>query len=96
MPCVEVDLFFVGSDELADKYPMMDGMFLKENDLKKIPRGARANLITVLNVMDRNSLAQVTLPGDKGLDEFKVRYVANVIDQLAQAVKLGLFPTIEE
>jgi hypothetical protein len=76
-----LDFFFVGTDELADKYPMMDGMFLKENDLKKIPKEARENLITVLNVLDRNSLAQITLPGDKALDEFKVRYVANVIDQ---------------
>ena len=64
-PRVEMDFFFLWTDELAIRYAMKDGVFLKERDVRKVTKEVKDNLLTVLNVVDRRSLAQITLPGDK-------------------------------
>ena len=68
-PKVMFDIFFVGPDELAKRYKIVNGCF-----------SLRDQTIAVLNLIDCKTNAQSTLFANKELDEYKVNYMVAMLD----------------
>ena len=84
IPKVGFDIFFVGSDKLAQKYKLLDGYFtLREKE--RLTTQEVDQTISVLNVIDCRSLAQGTLRANKELDEYKISYIIAMLEQRGHA-----------
>ena len=81
VPRVELDIFYVGTDELSHKYEQKDG-YLTERTTHQLSARARESLLSVLNVVDARSLAQGTLLADKALDAYKAEFIKRLLDSL--------------
>ena len=79
-PKVMFDIFFVGPDEMAKKYKIMNGCF-SLRDKERILSSQELDLtIAVLNLVDCKTNAQGTLLANKELDEYKVNYIVAMLD----------------
>ncbi|CAK0844151.1 unnamed protein product [Prorocentrum cordatum] len=79
-PVVEMDFFFVATDEIARKCPVMNGYVVKVVDFRKLEQKGRGEMPAILNVADCRSNASATLFGSKQMGDYKAHCVAKLID----------------
>ncbi|CAK0861483.1 unnamed protein product, partial [Prorocentrum cordatum] len=79
-PVVEMDFFFVATDEISKKYPMVNGYVVKVIDFRKLETKERGELPAILNVVDCRSNASGALFGSKHIGDYKSLFVAKLID----------------
>ena len=79
-PKVMFDIFFVGPDELAKRYKIVNGCFSLRDKERFLSSQELDQTIAVLNLIDCNTNAQGTLFANKELDEYKVNYIIAMLD----------------
>ena len=79
-PKVMFDIFFVGPDEMAKKYKIMNGCFSLRDKERLLSSQELDLTIAVLNLVDCKTNAQGTLLANKELDEYKVNYIVAMLD----------------
>ena len=79
-PKVMFDIFFVGPDEMANKYKIMNGCFSLRDKERFLSSQELDLTIAVLNLVDSKTNAQGTLLANKELDEYKVNYIVAMLD----------------
>ena len=77
---VMFDIFFVGPDELAKRYKIVNGCFSLRDEERFLSSQELDQTIAVLNLIDRKTNAQGTLFANKELDEYKVNYIVAMLD----------------
>ncbi|CAK0810872.1 unnamed protein product [Prorocentrum cordatum] len=89
-PVVEMDFFLVATDEIARKYPMVNGYVVKVDDFRKLEHKGRGGLPATLDVVDCRSNAPGSLFGSKHMGDYKSHFVAKLIDSLGRATVILL------
>ena len=79
-PKVMFDIFFVGPDELAKRYKIVNGCFSLRDKERFVSNQELDQTIAVLNLIDCKTNAQGTLFANKELDEYKVNYMVAMLD----------------
>ena len=74
------DIFFVGPDELAKRYNIVNGCFSLRDKERFLTNQELEQTIAVLNSVDCKTNAQGTLFANKELDEYKVNYMVAMLD----------------
>ena len=70
-PKVMFDIFFVGPDELAERYTIVNGCFSLRDKERFLSSQELDQTIAVLDLIDCKTHAQGTLVANKELDEYK-------------------------
>ena len=79
-PKVMFDIFFVGPDEMAKKYKIMNGCFSLRDKERFLSSQELDLTIAVLNLVDCKTNAQGTFLANKELDEYEVNYIVAMLD----------------
>ena len=79
-PKVMFDIFFVGPDEMAKRYKIVDRCFSLRDKERLLSSQEMDQTIAVLNLVDCKTNAQGTLFANKELDEYKVNYMVAMLD----------------
>ena len=74
------DIFFVGPDEMAKRYKVLDGCFSLRDKERLLSSQEMDQTIAVLNLVDCKTNAQGTLFANNELDEYKVNYMVAMLD----------------
>ena len=75
-----LDIFFVGLDEIAKRYKIVDGCFSLRDKERLLSSQEMDQTIAVLNLIDCKTNAQGTLFANKELGEYKVNYIVAMLD----------------
>ena len=79
-PKVMFDIFFVGPDEMAKRYKIVDGCFSLRDKERLLSSQEMDQTIAVLDLIDSKTNAQGTLFANKELDEYKVNNIVAMLD----------------
>ena len=74
------DIFFVGPDEMAKRYKILDGCFSLRDEERFLSSQEMDQTIAVLNLIDCKTNAQGTLFANKELDDYKVNFIVAMLD----------------
>ena len=81
-PKVMFEIIFVGPDELAKRYKIVNGCFSLRDKERFLSSQELDQTIAVLNLIDCKTNAQGTLFANKELDEYKVNYMVAMLDKI--------------
>ena len=79
-PKVMFDIFFVGRDELAKRYKIVNGCFILRDKERFFSSQELDQTIAVLDLIACKTNAQGVLFANKELDEYKVNYIVAMLD----------------
>ena len=79
-PKVTFDIFFVGPDEIAKMYKIVNGCFNLRDKERFLSSHELDQTIAVLNWVDCKTNAQGTLLANMELDKYKVNYIVAMLD----------------
>ena len=78
-PKVMFDIFFVGPDDLAKRYKIVNGCSLRDKE-RFLSSQELDQTIAVVDLIDCKTNAQGTLFANKELDEYNVNYIVAMLD----------------
>ena len=79
-PKVMFDIFFVGPDELAKRYKIVNGCFSLRDKERFLSSQELDQTIAVVDLIDGKTNAQGTLFANKELDEYNVYHIVAMLD----------------
>ncbi|CAK0845688.1 unnamed protein product, partial [Prorocentrum cordatum] len=89
-PVVEMDFFYVATDAIAGKYPVVNGYVVKAVGFRKLEHRGRGGLPAILSVADCRSSTSGALFGSKHMGGYRAHFVAKLIDSWGRATVILL------